>query len=163
MPVLYTDFINLISTNERLIYKICRVYENDADMRRDLFQEIVLQAWSAYPRYRQAASFSTWLYKIALNTAIAYQRKSSRNIVASVADLPDVQHETMEAEEDKYKHMYNLIALLPSMEKALVVLYLDDYPYREIADMLGISESNVGTKLARIKDKLRKQASFSNV
>lgn len=152
------DFIRLISANERLIYKVCRVYESDADIRQDLFQEIVLQAWSAYPRYRQAAAFSTWLYKIALNTAITFQRKSKRNIVTSVAELPDVHTAASVGAHEKYELMYELIASLPAMEKALIVLYLDDYPYREIADMLGISESNVGTKLARIREKLRKQA-----
>lgn len=160
---IYTnDFLGLISANERLIYKVCRVYESDADMRQDLFQEIVLQAWSAYPRYRQAAAFSTWLYRIALNTAITFQRKSKRNIVTSVAELPDVHAAASAGAHDKYEMMYELIASLPAMEKALVVLYLEDYPYREIADILGISESNVGTKLARIKEKLKKQAAVLN-
>lgn len=158
------DFLGLISANERLIYKVCRVYEHDTDSRQDLFQEIVLQAWSAYPRYRHAATFSTWLYRIALNTAITFQRKSRKNIVTSVAELPDVHPATSVVAQEKYELMYELIASLPAMEKALIVLYLDDYPYREIADMLGISESNVGTKLARIKEKLRKQAAvLSNI
>jgi RNA polymerase sigma factor, sigma-70 family len=152
------DFLSLIAANERLIYKVCRVYESDADIRQDMFQEIVLQAWSAYPRYRQAAAFSTWLYRIALNTAITFQRRSKRNIVTSVAEVPDVHAMAPVGADETYERMYKLIASLPAMEKALVVLYLDDYPYREIADMLGISESNVGTKLARIKEKLRKQA-----
>ncbi|MFC3199552.1 RNA polymerase sigma factor [Parapedobacter deserti] len=156
------DFLGLISANERLIYKVCRVYESDADIRQDMFQEIVLQAWSAYPRYRRAAAFSTWLYRIALNTAITFQRKTKRNMVTNVAELPDVHVVTSDGTHEKYEMMYELIASLPSMEKALVMLYLDDYPYREIADMLGISESNVGTKLARIKDKLRKQAAVLN-
>jgi len=156
------DFLGLISANERLIYNVCRVYERDADIRQDLFQEIVLQAWRAYPRYRRAAAFSTWLYRIALNTAITFQRKSKKNIVTSMAELPDVHPATSVVEHETYELMYELIASLPAMEKALVVLYLDDYPYREIADMLGISESNVGTKLARIKEKLRKQAAVLN-
>lgn len=155
-----SEFLGLISANERLIYKVCRVYEHDADTRQDMFQEIVLQAWSAYPRYRQAAAFSTWLYRIALNTAITFQRKSKRNMVTSVAELPDIPAAASVDADDKYEMMYELIASLPAMEKALVVLYLDDYPYQEIGDMLGISESNVGTKLARIKEKLRKQAAM---
>src|SRR5690606_8788968 len=155
-----SDFLGLISANERLIYKVCRVYEHDADIRQDMFQEIVLQAWSAYPRYRKAAAFSTWLYRIALNTAITFQRKSKRYMVTSVAELPDIQAAASVDTDEKYEMMYELIATLPAMEKALVVLYLDDYPYREIGDMLGISESNVGTKLARIKEKLRKQAAM---
>src|SRR5690606_41302628 len=85
-----SDFLSLISANERLIYKVCRVYERDADIPRDMFQEIVLQAWSAHPRYRQAAAFSTWLYRIALHTAITFQGKSNRQVETSMAELMDV-------------------------------------------------------------------------
>ncbi len=81
-------------------------------------------------------------------------------MVTSVAELPDIPAAASVDADDKYEMMYELIASLPAMEKALVLLYLDDYPYQEIGDMLGISESNVGTKLARIKEKLRKQAAM---
>src|SRR3546814_173456 len=96
-----------------------RSNRNRVAARRDMFQEIVLQAWSAYPRYRQAAAFSTWLYRIALNTAITFQRKSKRNMVTSMAELPDVGAPASVGTDEKYEMMYELIASLPAMEKTL--------------------------------------------
>ena len=117
------DFLGLISANERLIYKVCRVYESDADIRQDMFQEIVLQAWSAYPRYRRAAAFSTWLYRIALNTAITFQRKTKRNMVIDRFHL-------LVAKE-------RLVGL-SSIPFGLVSLYLliDGYRFQQLIDIL---------------------------
>jgi RNA polymerase sigma factor (sigma-70 family) len=153
------DFVRLVSQHERLIYKVCNMYGTEEEVRKDLFQEIVLQAWTAYPRFQGEAAFSTWLYRIAFNTAATYQRKSSRNRTTSYSELPDVHYEALNmAEEEQYRLMYRMISELPAMEKALVMLFMDDYSYRQIAEILGISESNVGTRLARIKEKLKKQA-----
>ncbi|RYD55827.1 MAG: sigma-70 family RNA polymerase sigma factor [Sphingobacteriales bacterium] len=157
----HTDaFIADITLNERLIYKVCSMYAADAEERKDLFQEVVLQAWSAYPRFQQTSSFGTWLYRIALNTAINYKRKSARSITSSFDDFSRFDHLSNISSEDEenYKLMHRLIGSLPSFDKALVMLYMDDYTYQQIADIMGISASNVGAKLSRIKEKLKKQA-----
>lgn len=148
-----------IGSHERLIYKVCAVYAADGEERKDLFQEIVLQAWAAYPRFRSDSSFGTWLYRVALNTAINHQRKGRNKHKQSVdfqaIDLPDT---IAPDDEERYRLMYELIGRLSDMEKALVMLYMDDYSHQQIAEIMGISLSNVGTRLGRIKEKLKKQA-----
>jgi RNA polymerase sigma-70 factor (ECF subfamily) len=161
----HTDsFVADISRNERLIYKVCSMYSVDNEDKKDLFQEIVLQAWSSYPRFEQTSSFGTWLYRIALNTAINHQRKTTKKITTSFDDFGRFEHlaSVSPDDEENYKIMHRLIGSLPSFEKALVMLYMDDYSHQQIAEMMGISVSNVGTKLGRIKDKLKKQATNNN-
>lgn len=156
---LYHEFTTLIKEHERLVYKVSGLYTTDTEDRKDLFQEIVLQAWISYPRFKGASKISTWLYRVALNTALGHKRKK-RHHIAGNDDLLLLHAE--ETEQDAYAEEYGMmrqmIADLPPLEKALILLYLEDHSYRDIADILGISESNVGTKLNRIKDKMKKQA-----
>lgn len=152
-------FITHIGQHERLIYKVCAMYAANAEEKKDLFQDIVLQAWSAYSRFRSDSSFGTWLYRIALNTAINHQRKGrqpqGQQVDIQLIELP----ETISPDEkEKYRLMHDLIGRLSDMEKALIMLYMDDYLHQQIAEIMGISTSNVGTKLGRIKEKLKKQA-----
>jgi RNA polymerase sigma factor (sigma-70 family) len=154
-------FISLIKDQERLIFKVCCMYAERGEDRKDIFQEIVLQAWSAYPRFKNTAKASTWLYRIALNTAINYQRKNNRLITVSCADFLSAAADDISASpafDDEYRLMHQFISGLPALEKALVMLYLDEYSYQEIADIMGLSQTNVGTKLMRIKEKLKSQA-----
>jgi RNA polymerase sigma-70 factor (ECF subfamily) len=153
------EFVAMIQQQESLLHKVCHVYAGDADGRKDLFQEIVLQAWRAYPTYRREAKVGTWLYRIALNTAISQIRKLNRSPIDpttkpdfELADLAD------DALKERYKMLDSLIGQLPPLEKALILLYLEDKKHHEIAEILGISISNVGTRLARIREKLKKQA-----
>ncbi len=157
---LYQDFTRQIEQYERLIYKICSMYAADTEDRKDLFQEIVLQAWLSYPRFNHASKFSTWLYRVALNTAISHIRKVSRKPVVSGDDtlLQHIADQTPAVQTEEYKILHQLIGDLPALEKALIVLYMDEYSYAEIAEIMGISASNVGTRINRIKEKLRKQA-----
>lgn len=163
MPVnneLYRDFTQLVQQYERLIYKVCSIYTNDAEDSKDLFQEIVLQAWLSYPRFNHEAKFSTWLYRVALNTAINHIRKANRKprTTGDEALLNHIAEQQPVTQTEEYKILQRLIGGLPSLEKALILLYLDDYSYQEIADIMGISVSNVGTRINRIKEKLKKQA-----
>ncbi len=151
------EFTQMVQTHERLIYKVCNLYAADTEDIKDLFQEIVLQAWSAYPRFRKESSISTWLYRVALNTAITHKRKQHKHI--SVPGFPENNiADTTPQYAEEYKILHRLVSALPPLDKALVLLYMEDRPHTEIAEILGISTSNVGTKLGRIKDKLKQQA-----
>lgn len=147
-------FIQIIREHERLIYKVCSLYTNNED-KSDLYQEIILQAWRAYPQFKGQAKVSTWLYKIALNTAISINRKKrvKQHYEESILlNFPD----PMSGDDEQYKILYKVISQLPELERALVLLYLEDRSHSEIAEIMGISVSNVATKLSRIKDKMKK-------
>jgi RNA polymerase sigma factor (sigma-70 family) len=160
MQQLQAAFTDMIQQHEKLVYKVCHLYAADAEDARDLFQEIVLQAWSGYARYRGDAAISTWLYRVALNTAITHKRKKGKHNALPLPDIGLLQmaDEPNHADVEAYKLMHQMIAALPPLDKALVLLYLEERPHTEIGDILGISTSNVGTKLNRIKDRMRKQA-----
>ncbi|MBS1771363.1 MAG: RNA polymerase sigma factor [Bacteroidetes bacterium] len=154
------EFTTVLQAHERLVYKVCNIYASGAEDIKDLFQEIVLQAWKAYPNFRREASVSTWLYRVALNTAITHKRKQKKDNTITVGDFPEmnIADKMQQPYAEEYKILMSLISSLPPLEKALVLLYLEDRPHQEIADIIGISLSNVGTKLGRIKEKLKKQA-----
>ncbi len=127
--------------------------------RQDLFQEMVIQLWRSYPTFRGDARFSTWLYRIALNTAISDLRKQRRRPASIDPDLlpnqlQDIQY-TSEKEE-QLQQLYSAIDRLTELEKALTMLYLEDKSYQEMEEILGISQNNLRVKMNRIKDKLRK-------
>jgi RNA polymerase sigma-70 factor (ECF subfamily) len=140
------------------VHKICRIYTNDPDSHKDLFQEITIQLWKAYPKFRGDSKFSTWMYRVALNTAITLYRKSARQ--PKTQDYDSV-HFKIKAEayddttEQQLSIMYAAVRELNDIDKALVFLYLEDKNYREIAETLGISEVNARVKMNRIKKKLR--------
>ena len=126
--------------------------------REDLFQEITLQAWKAYGSFRGDAKFSTWLYRVALNTAITFFRKEKRKPdIYSTDVVPDQTEETIDPVEEQVKAMYTAIGNLSSVDKAIVMLYLEDYSYIEIGDMMGITANNVAVKMNRIKARLKEE------
>lgn len=152
------QFETYIRDHELLLYKVCRIYTyTDAD-RQDLFQEIVLQLWKGYPKFRGDAKFSTWLYRIAINTAITGLRKT-RDFITSYEpnQLPVLpSHDNVSsAQEEQVQQLYTAIAQLNQVEKALVMLYLEERSYEEMEDILGISQGNLRVKMNRIKEKLR--------
>lgn len=154
------DFIQMIQQHQRLVYKVCSLYADDIEERKDLFQEILLQAWKAYPGYRGDAAISTWLYRVSLNTAISHRRKRNRCPDIVYPELLHHHPEDMltETDREQYKLLQQMIAGLPELDKALVLLYLEDKSYNEIAAIMGISASNVGTRLNRVKEKMKQQA-----
>jgi RNA polymerase sigma factor (sigma-70 family) len=152
------QFENHIRENELLIYKVCRIYAyTDAD-RQDLFQEIVIQLWKSYPKFNGQAKFSTWLYRVGINTAISGLRKQ-KNFITSYkpASLPvnRSDYNYSETEEERLKQLYVAIEQLNQVEKAIVMLYMEDRPYEEMEDILGISQGTLRVKMNRIKEKLR--------
>ena len=152
------QFEKHVRENELLIYKVCRIYAyTDAD-RKDLFQEIVIQLWKAFPKFNGHSKFSTWLYRVALNTAITGLRKQ-KNFITSYepSTLPaNVSEDNYnEAEEERLQQLYTAIEQLSQVEKAIVMLYMEDRSYDEMEDILGISQGNLRVKMNRIKEKLR--------
>ena len=151
-------FVAELNKNQNIVHKVCRVYTNNSDAHKDLFQEITIQLWKAYPKFRGDSKFSTWMYRVALNTAITLYRKSKRQIQTS--SVSDIQYKLESSEydgeiEEQMQLLYKAIHQLTDIEKALILLYLEDKPYKEIAETLGISEVNARVKVNRIKAKLK--------
>lgn len=151
-------FVSLINEHKALIYKVCNTYCDHPAERQDLFQEILIQLWKSYPQFRGDARFSTWLYRIALNTAISGLRKKRINITpletASVAvmEIP-AEHSGM---KDQMDALNKAINRLSTVEKAIVMMYLDEKSYEEMEAVFGISQNTLRVKMNRIKEKLRK-------
>ena len=152
-------FVKQLKENQNIIHKICRLYTSDEDSHKDLFQEVTIQLWKAFPKFRGESKFSTWAYRVALNTAITLYRKSTRSIATSSFDTNNYfikQEDYNYDEEEQIKLMYQAVHQLSDIEKALVFLYLEDKDYTEISETLGISEVNARVKMNRIKGKLKK-------
>ncbi len=150
-----TTFLKLVDEHQAIIFKISRMYRDTLEDQEDLFQEIVFQLWKSFPTFRNESKVSTWMYRIALNTAIAFFRKPRLPIAADVQPSEfRVQIENDEASEQE-ERMFTALRQLNSAEKAIIALYLDDYSYSEIANLIGISENNVGVRINRIKSKLK--------
>ena len=152
------EFIALLNQHQKIVYKVCNLYMDRHSDREDLFQEITLQAWKAYGNFRGDAKFSTWLYRVALNTAITFFRKEKKQPAVYSADiLPEVTEDVYDPIEEQIKAMYAAIGELSKIDKAIVMLYLEDYSYNEIGEMMGITANNVAVKMNRIKTKLKEQ------
>ena len=152
------EFEKQIREHEQLLYKVCHTYAYTEADREDLFQEIVIQVWKAFPNFKGDAKFSTWLYRVAINTAINGLRKR-KNFITSYepeklpADLSDDSRS--EKEEEQFEELYRAIGELNQVEKAIVMLYMEDHSYAEMEEILGVSQGNLRVKMTRIKDKLR--------
>jgi RNA polymerase sigma-70 factor (ECF subfamily) len=151
------EFIKLLNAHQKIVYKVCNLYMDTKTDREDLFQEISLQAWKSFGNFRGEAQFSTWLYRVALNTAITFFRKEKKKIQTSYNEiLPDVIN-SEDSVEEQVKAMYKAIGNLNNIDKALVMLYLEDFSYIEIGEMLGITPNNVAVKMNRLKAKLKEE------
>lgn len=147
-----------LEENQNIVHKICRLYTNDSDAHNDLFQEITIQLWKAYPKFRGDAKFSTWMYRVGLNTAITLYRKSKRTIDTQEFESVSFKirsEDYDDTEEQQLKLLYQAVHQLNDIEKALVFLYLEDKNYSEISETLGISEVNARVKMNRVKKKLK--------
>ncbi|SDB45332.1 RNA polymerase sigma-70 factor, ECF subfamily [Flavobacteriaceae bacterium MAR_2010_188] len=152
------NFVELLEKHQNIVHKVCRLYTNNRDAHNDLFQEITIQLWKAYPKFRGDAKFSTWMYRVGLNTAITLYRKSKRTIDTQQFESVQFRIKSVEyddTEEQQLKILYKAVHELNDIEKALVFLYLEDKDYREISETLGISEVNARVKMNRIKNKLK--------
>ncbi|WP_277632584.1 RNA polymerase sigma factor [Avrilella dinanensis] len=159
-PETEAEFLVLLDKNQNIIHKICRIYTSDEDAHKDLFQEISIQLWHAYPNFRGDSKFSTWAYRVALNTAISLFRKSKKEVKTTELELHSFKLKyddyNDEEEEQQLKILYQAIHQLNDIEKALVYMYLEEKDYAEISETLGISEVNARVKMNRVKTKLKK-------
>lgn len=152
-------FIKAIKEHEGLIYKVTLLYTDSLQDREDLYQEIIFQLWKSYDSFNEFSKLSTWMYRVAMNTAIYNLKKNNRKIgtttidpiVERIADLKD------NSEEEKLKLLNDQIQKLNLLEKGIILLYLEGKSHDEIAEIIGITKSNVGTKISRIKQKLKSQ------
>ena len=155
---LENKFVTELQSNQGIIHKICRAYTKGEAQHKDLFQEISIQLFRAYPKFKGKSKFSTWMYRVAINTAISLYRKSKRSIqTATLYDnLKELEYKGYDDTKDKQVELlYSAINKLNDIEKALVLMYLDDKPYAEISNILGISEVNARVKMNRAKIKLK--------
>ena len=150
------EFLSVIREYERVIYKVCYLYTTPNATLNDLYQEVVLNIWKAFPKFRRECKISTWIYRIALNTCISFIRKEK--------NIPEIVTLTQEAdcsEEDDetqamLQQLYRMINRLGQLEKSIILLYLEEKSYEDISEITGLTVTNVATKLNRIKDKLKK-------
>ncbi|MCJ7756589.1 MAG: sigma-70 family RNA polymerase sigma factor [Gillisia sp.] len=152
------QFVTNLEKDQNIVHKICRIYTNDQASHNDLFQEITIQLWKAYPKFRGDSKFSTWMYRVALNTAITLYRKKKRGIQTQDYDTVHFRikaEEYNDETEQQLTLLYSAVKELNDIDKALVFLYLEDKNYREISETLGISEVNARVKMNRVKTKLR--------
>ena len=158
MSSLEKEFLEKIEKHKGVIFKISKMYMDNFDDQKDLFQEITFQVWKAYPTFEGRSAFSTWLYRIALNTAIIFLKSEKRRSFIQndeVENFKITQNDYNEEEELKLKKMYDAINQLNAIDKALIFYYLENFSGREIASQLGITEVNARVKLNRAKEKLK--------
>ncbi|SKB98529.1 RNA polymerase sigma-70 factor, ECF subfamily [Soonwooa buanensis] len=151
------EFSQLIKGNQGLIIKVSRLYTNSLEDEQDLFQEIVLQLWRSYDSFKGNSKISTWMYRVALNTAITLFRKKTKSPLTSELDEVHFEYEQEQDDEKQAQIslLYKVIKLLPNVERAIVMMYLDDVSYKEIAETLGITEVNARVKMNRLKKTLK--------
>ena len=156
-------FEKQISDNDSMILKVCRMYAFTAADREDLYQEIVLQLWKSFPNFRGESQFSTWLYRIAINTAITGLQKKSRQIPTDyIEEIQNAEFTgSVGQENEQWQQLHLAIEKLNDIEKAIVMLYLEDFSYDQMETILGINEGNLRVKMNRIKLKLIKLTNHS--
>ncbi|WP_203532673.1 RNA polymerase sigma factor [Draconibacterium halophilum] len=153
------EFSELIEKYQAIIHKVTMVYTNGPADREDLFQEICLQLWRSYPNFREEAKFSTWMYRVALNTAISDVRKKNKDLHFEQLRDNDRMETEPSDEKEQMKLLYRAISKLNRIDKALILLWLEEKSYDEIAAIMGTTKGNVSVKLVRIKRKLEELVS----
>ena len=148
------DFLDHITRNEDLVHKICNIYSYSYEERQDLKQEIIYQLWRSYPTFQGRSKFQTWMYRVALNTAIYFKKKKS----PGTTDISyyEAAEENRDSElEEQLRKLYQAIRTLNQIERAIIFLYLEKNSYEQIGDIVGFTSKNVSVRIVRIKEKLR--------
>jgi RNA polymerase sigma-70 factor (ECF subfamily) len=153
------EFTQVIRENEGLIFKVTSIYANNRDDQQDLYQEIVYQLWKSFDSFTGASKISTWIYRVAMNTAITHRKKSNKSaghLSLEHLVIRDSQH-TDALFEERLQTLYDHIKKLNKLEKGIILLFLEGLAYEEIAEITGLTTTNIGTRLSRIKQKLKSQ------
>jgi RNA polymerase sigma factor (sigma-70 family) len=150
------EFVRLLDTHRKILYKVAASWCRDSEDRRDLAQDIVMHLWRSYPRYDPQLPFSTWMYRVAMNVAISFHRSATRRPSGGIP-IDEFLELAMPEEPREIRELRDHIETMDPMHKALLLLYLDGHDHSTIAEILGISSSNVGTRLARLKERLRRE------
>ena len=151
-------FSEMIAANENMIFKIAALYTNAPEDREDLIQEIALQLWKSFDSFQQRSSRSTWLYRVAMNTAIQYLKREKRAIKTSESlTSAKEMYETNATDTEEKIRLMQAIQRLNQLDRGIILLYLEARSYQEIAEIVGISISNVGTRIQRIKHRLKEE------
>jgi RNA polymerase sigma-70 factor (ECF subfamily) len=157
----HAKFSARIGENQGILHKVAHAYCPNSEDRKDLVQEIVVQLWKSYDRYDARFKFSTWMYRVALNTAISAYRRTKRRTALVVPEADILSEPATEpadcAPDSRIEELHRIIGGLNELNRALMLLYLEDRSYQEIATILGITETNVATKLNRLKQRIRDQ------
>lgn len=160
-----SEFLRLVQEHRKIIFKICNSYCKNTEDRDDLGQEIIYQLWKSYESFNSEYKFSTWMYRVALNVAISFYRKGKKSgetisldeHLIEISDPGNINEESSE----NFNLLQKFITELKELDRALMILYLEDKNYKEISEILGISETNVATKISRIKEKIKQK--FINI
>ncbi len=150
------EFVEILDINQQILHKLCRIYRDNKEDQEDLFQDMILQLWKAYPSFKKESKVTTWMYRIALNTAIATFRKKRISLTfrQTINDELHPVEPAISLDESKEEQLFRALRQLNDSDKAIIALYLEEYSHREIGDLLGITENYVGVKISRIKTKL---------
>lgn len=151
------DFLKIITEHQNILHKVCHLYTDTNEDREDLFQDILIQLWKSIGQFQEKSKISTWMYKVAIHTAITHLKKNKKrsNHQEAIQESQNYHHLPERYGEDDYERLQQAINQLNNVDKALTFLYLEKHSYQEISSLMGISETNVGVKISRIKNKLK--------
>jgi len=151
------EFLNRIEKHKGILYKVSKMYMDNSDDQQDLFQEIVCQLWKSYDSFRNESQFSTWMYRVAVNTAIVFLKKEKRKVDKYEIASENIRDDEGDSDikESQIDHFYKAVQKLEKIDKAIIFYQLEGFSHKEIGDNLGISEGNARVKLNRAKEKLK--------
>lgn len=167
MEISKKDFTSLINNNKKIFYKVCNFYCDDEDEKKDLFQDIVLELWKSFNSFKGNSKLSTWVYRVSLNTALNFNRRKKRmynTFLFTDKPLSTVDfYFNHEVETLETKQLFEIcLTYLSEFDRAIFLLYLDEFPHEEIAELVGTSVTNIGTRISRIKKNLKKHLKSLN-
>ena len=158
------QFMELLYQNQGIVHKICNLYFMDRLEKEDYQQELIIQLWKAFPTYKSTAKFSTWMYRVCINAAIDIKRKEKKQL--KYATLSEARFQNTISNDEAYsthkEKLYEAISRLSDVDRAIITLHLEEYSYKEISEIIGISTSHVGVKINRIKSKILKSFEDGN-
>lgn len=148
-------FLKIVNHHIRIAHKVCSIYGNGEEEKKDLLQEMMYQLWKSFRQFDHQSKFSTWMYSVCLNTALTYRRKEQKHKSEALSEHHfHISEDGQSGQEDEIKLLFQAIGTLSPLNKAIILLYLEELNYKEIAEITGLTKSNISVKLVRIKKEL---------